>query len=160
MINPRDLAEIMQVLSRYSMAMDLRRWELMDEVFLPDAEIVMNGAVLKPSYRGIAVIRNAIEFCSYTQHLNGTTLVEKAGDRVIVTTNVRAWHRGGENDGKSYEAIGRYVDLFVLTPKGWRIARRDEQIPIFIGDATLLDVVAPTLARMIEETAAEFPTLS
>ena len=34
-----DVIAITGVLSRYSMAMDLRQWELMDQVFTPDGEI-------------------------------------------------------------------------------------------------------------------------
>jgi hypothetical protein len=34
-----DVVAITAVLSRYSMAMDLRQWELMDQVFTPDGEI-------------------------------------------------------------------------------------------------------------------------
>jgi hypothetical protein len=151
-----DHAEILQVLSRYSLAIDLRRWEWMDEVFLPDAEIYMNGALLKPAFRGVAVIRSSIECCSFTQHLNGTTLISAAEGGLAVTTHVRAWHRSRADDRKVLEAIGGYEDLFVRTPAGWRIARRREEVPIFIGDTSLFDEAAPVLERMLAETAAEF----
>jgi hypothetical protein len=157
-ISADDHAEILQVLSRHSQAMDLRRWELMDEVFLPDAEIYMNGTMLKPAARGVAAIRSSIECCSFTVHLNATTLIEPGRDGVVVTTNVRAWHRGRDDPSRALEAMGRYVDLFVRTADGWRITRREEQVPVFIGDEALFAEAAPMLARMIEETAAEFPT--
>jgi hypothetical protein len=157
MLSADDHVQITQVLNRYSMAMDLRRWELMDEVFLPEGEVVMNGTVLKPSRRGVAVIREFIERCSYTHHINSTTLVEVIGGEVVVTTNVRAWHRGGATDETVLEAIGRYVDRFVRTPQGWRIARREENVPIFLGDNSLFAGAAPMMERMIAESRAEFP---
>jgi hypothetical protein len=157
MLSADDQAEILQVLSRYCMAIDLRRWELMDKVFLPDAEIYMNGALLRPAARGVAVIRDSIECCSFTQHLIGSTLVETDGEHVTVTTQVRAWHRGGEGDRLVIEAMGRYVDRFVCTLEGWRIARREEIVPAFMGDEALFAAAAPTLERMFAETAAEFP---
>jgi hypothetical protein len=157
MLGPEDHAEILLALSRYAAAIDLRRWELMDEVFLPEAEIYMNGAMLKPAARGVAVIRSSIECCNYTQHLNGTPLIEETAEGVTVMTQVRAWHRGGPDGAKTLEAVGRYLDLFVRTAAGWRIARRREEVPVFIGDETLFADAAPVLERMLAETARAFP---
>jgi hypothetical protein len=157
MLSADDHAEILQVLAKYCAAIDLRRWALMDEVFLPDADIYMNGELLKPAARGVAVIRDSIECCSFTQHLIGSTLVETDGERVTVTTQVRAWHRGGEGDKLVIEAMGHYRDRFVCAPQGWRIARREENVPVMMGDMPLFAAAAPTLERMFAETAAEFP---
>lgn len=137
-----DVVAIGAVLSRYSMAMDLRRWELMEEVFTPDAEIFFNDLRLQPSARGIAKIRGAIECCSYTHHSNTTVMIDVDGDKAAVVTNFQAWHRGGPNDDKVMVATGRYIDEFVRTPSGWRIASRREDAPIVTGDRTIFAEVA------------------
>ena len=140
-----DVIAITGVLSRYSMAMDLRQWELMDQVFTPDGEVFFNDLRLQPSARGVALIRASIECCSYTHHANTTVMVDVDGDRAKAVTNVRAWHRGGPNDDKEMEAIGRYFDDFVRTPSGWRISCRHEVIPVMTGD---LDIFAAAEAEV------------
>jgi hypothetical protein len=147
-----DVVAITAVLSRYSMAIDLRRWELMEDVFTPDGELFFNDLRLQPSSRGIAKIRTAIECCSYTQHSNTTVMIDVDGDRAAVVTNVRAWHRGGPNDDKVVEAIGRYIDDFVRTPSGWRIACRHLDIPISIGDLDLFAEAAKTTVSTLGES--------
>jgi SnoaL-like domain len=150
-----DVVAITGVLSRYSMAMDLRRWELMDDVFTPDGEIFFNDLRLQPSARGVALIRASIECCSYTHHANTTVMVELDGDRAAVVTNVRAWHRGGPNDDKEMEAIGRYLDDFVRTPSGWRISCRHEEIPVMKGDLDIFAEAAPGVQAIVEERGQE-----
>jgi SnoaL-like domain len=152
-----DVVAITAVLSRYSMAMDLRRWELMDEVFTPDGEIFFNGRALHPSARGVALIRACVECCSYTHHDNTTVMVDLDGDRADVVTNVRAWHRGGPNDDKVMEAIGRYIDEFVRTPSGWRISSRHEEIEVMLGDLDIFDGAAEMMASVFGDAGAETP---
>ena len=150
-----DVVAITAVLSRYSMAMDLRRWELMDEVFTADGELFFNELRLQPSARGVALIRASIECCSYTHHSNTTVMVDVDGDRASVVTNVRAWHRGGPNDDKVMEAIGRYYDDFVRTPSGWRIARRHEEIPVMTGDLDIFAQAAITVDSIVAGRAGK-----
>lgn len=152
-----DVVAITAVLNRYSMAIDLRRWELMDDVFTPDGEIFFNGRRLHPSARGVALIRACVECCSYTHHDNTSVMVDLDGDRADVVTNVRAWHRGGPNDDKVMEAIGRYIDVFVLTPSGWRISRRHEDIEVMLGDLDIFDEAAEMMASVFGDAAAETP---
>jgi hypothetical protein len=150
-----DVVAITAVLSRYSMAMDLRRWELMEDVFTPDGEIFFNDLRLQPSARGIALIRASIECCSYTHHSNTTMMVDVDGDRAAVVTNVRAWHQGGPNNENVMEAIGRYTDDFVRTPSGWRIACRHEDIPVVTGDLDIFAQAAGTIASIVGDAEHE-----
>jgi hypothetical protein len=149
-----DVMTITAVLSRYSMAMDLRQWDLMDQVFTPDGEIFFNDLRLQPSARGVALIRASIECCSYTHHANTTVMVDVDGDRAKVVTNVRAWHRGGPNDDKEMEAIGRYFDDFVRTPSGWRISCRHEVIPVMTGDLDIFAEAAAKVDAIVKESKA------
>jgi hypothetical protein len=149
-----DVIAITGVLSRYSMAMDLRRWELMDQVFTTDGEIFFNDLRVQPSARGVALIRASIECCSYTHHANTTVMVDVDGDRAKVVTNVRAWHRGGPSDDKKMEAIGRYFDDFVRTPSGWRISCRHEVIPVMTGDLDIFAEAAPRADSIVNEPTA------
>lgn len=130
MISADDWFEIAQVTYRYSHAMDARRWELMDDVFLPDATIVLGDDTVEGRDNGVAAIRSFIETCSATHHVNSNLLVLDAReDRVTATCNFHAWHKGaGPTADQVLECLGTYVDEFVRTADGWRISRREEAV--------------------------------
>ncbi len=136
MITAADYADIQQTCYRYSYAMDARRWELMNDVFLPDALIIMNGREFRGRAAGVGEIREFIECCSVTHHMNTNLLIlESSPDRAHSVLYFQAWHRGsGEHSGATVEHQGTYTDDFQRTSAGWRIAKRDEKAPIEIGD--------------------------
>lgn len=130
-----DLAEISAVIARYSTAMDERQWHLMDDVFLEDATVNMNGQMFCNGRAKIVhLIRTAIECCSITHHMNSNIEVTFSGDTARVVNKFRAWHRGkGPREHLVFEALGDYTDDFVRTPHGWRIRHRAERSLIDIG---------------------------
>jgi len=146
---PGDIAAIAAVIHRYSQAMDYRDWALMDDVFLPDAEIAMGEVRFFGRAAGVEAIRACIECCSVTHHMNSNIVAAFDGDTAVVRNQFRAWHRGiGEKADQVFEGMGSYADRFVKTPVGWRIALREEQCPVSIGATDLFADAAPVWQRL------------
>jgi 3-phenylpropionate/cinnamic acid dioxygenase small subunit len=121
-----DRAEISDLLARYSTALDSRTWELLGEVFLPDAACDY-GALGSP--QGLAeitaLIRGTIADLDATQHLVGNVVVqvhadEATADCYLISQHIRRDTPGGDH----YFLGGRYSDRLLRTPSGWRIAHR------------------------------------
>ena len=131
-----DFRQIEAVLYRYSRAMDMRQWHLMDDVFIEDATVDMGGAMFARSReQAVLLIRTAIECCSVTHHMNSNIEIDIDGDTARVTNNFRAWHRGkGQREHLVYEAMGYYADDFIHTRDGWRIRHRTERSTIELGN--------------------------
>ncbi len=143
------LEQIEQVIFRYSLAMDRRAWKDMDDVFVPDARIVMEDMVFPSRETGVAAIQGFIERCSQTHHVNSNILIRSVeGNDVRTVTNFRAWHRGRDaRADEILECLGTYEDVFRHTPQGWRIVERIESSPIVIGSIeTFFSDVAPVPA--------------
>lgn len=147
MISSEIYQAIEQVIYRYSFAMDTRRWEEMDRVFLDDARIYLEDQLYPSRAAGVDAIRGFIECCSQTHHMNCNIMIESAtAETVRTVSGFRAWHRGrGARAEEVLECMGTYVDEFRHTAAGWRIAERREASPIAIGDiaAFFSDLVPP-----------------
>ena len=149
------LQQIAEVIHRYSSAMDLRHWQLMDEVFVPEATVEMNGFLFaRNREHAVAVIRAAIECCSITHHMNSNIeLLEFGATYAKVRNRFRAWHRGkAPRERLVFEALGTYDDEFVPTTQGWRILHRSEHSPIEIGEpsATFFADAMPVFATAMK----------
>lgn len=121
-----DRVEIGELLTRYSTALDSREWDLLGEVFLPDA-VCDYGALGNP--RGVdaitALISGTIGDLDATQHLVGNVVVAVDGDEATANCYLISQHiRQGTPGGDHYLLGGRYSDRVVRTPAGWRIAHR------------------------------------
>ena len=136
MISPQTVQEIEQIMFRYSFAMDTRQWDRMNAVFLPDAHIILGGHVHSSRDAGVGAIRGFIECCSHTHHVNTNILVlEATEDQIRTISNFRAFHRGrGARADEVLECMGTYTDVFRQGADGWRIAERQEESPVVIGD--------------------------
>ncbi len=121
-----DRIEIGELLARYSTALDSRDWDLLGEVFLPDAECDY-GSLGNP--HGVeeitALVRGTIADLDATQHLVGNVVVSVRGDEATAECYLISQHiRQGTPGGDHYLLGGRYTDRVVRTPAGWRIAHR------------------------------------
>lgn len=130
-----------QVLNRYATACDTRDWELLAQVFTPDAITVYGGGY---TCHGIAQIRHMLEShlmgCGPTQHLLGNLEVDAAHPaRIRSKVHVRAAHSGAHaRSALRYDAIGFYEDEWIQLPQGWRIQRRCMTLLLETGDRTVL----------------------
>lgn len=121
-----DRVAIQDLMARYAYAVDAKRWELLDEVFVDGAEIdfLANGGVKDdwPAIGGwLATAMSGFTAC---QHYltNFVTEVDghRASSRFYVFTQMVTVQDGSDHivsDGGYYNAE------FVRTPAGWRVSR-------------------------------------
>jgi hypothetical protein len=119
-----DRVEIQEVMARYAAAVDSRRWELLDQVFMKGSVVDFgpNGGV-RDEYPGIVdYLRTAMAgFAAYQHYLsNFVTQVDgdRATSRFYVWTPLVTIVDGRDDiivDGGFYDAT------FVRTPDGWRV---------------------------------------
>ena len=125
-----DRMEIQELMVEYSYAIDTRDWDALDDVFTPDAVIdYMEMAGFKgnlaetKAFLANAMTREKIPNC---QHIISTSKIKIEGDRAHGNRFARTrwwWIRNGH-----VMLLGLwYIDEFVRTPKGWRIAKRGEE---------------------------------
>jgi hypothetical protein len=141
-----DRAAIIEVTIGYSTALDQRRWELLNDVFLPEVVIdYSTGNRVEGRDQAVAQIRHMIGDCGPSQHLLGNHVVAVDGDTATSSCQVRAFaagEPGGPLAGETYELIGSYRDELVRTAAGWRIARRRMDVAFESGNRAVLGTQA------------------
>ena len=126
--------ELHQVLCRYARACDTRDWAAMDEVFTADAH----------AHYGSWHCPDRAALVGMVQPLVPTQASAAAGAVWRSHTAVRAGHRGaGSLKALRYDALGEYVDDWVATPSGWRIAYRRMVMALEMGDRRVLCAEVP-----------------
>ena len=120
----QDRQAIVDLTIAYAWALDMREFELLRHIFLPEAT-----ALLVDERTGVDSIiervRSALEPLDASHHLIGNHQVTVDGDRATCRCYLQAQHvREGTQGGSNYIFAGRYEDDLVRTAAGWRIARR------------------------------------
>lgn len=133
-----DRDAVADTVNRYTYALDERDWDLLDDVFTPDA-VARYGAAAAPAVRGraaiVAMIRSFLDRCGPSQHLLGNHVIDIDGDTADSVCKARVLHIGaGEHANITYECVGVYRDRLSRTAHGWRIAERTFVIDIELGD--------------------------
>jgi hypothetical protein len=125
-----DRLEIDDLLTEYSYAIDFHRWDDLDDVFTPDAtlDLTATGGESGDFTTMKAWLARTLEMFAGHQHLVATSKVVIDGDRA---TGKTICHNPMylDVDGKQKLLfVGLwYVDEFVRTSDGWRIAARRQQ---------------------------------
>lgn len=144
-----DRRAIDDVLYRYAHALDFREWELMDEVFAPDAvaDFLELGGVHEGREAIVSFVAAALTGLDATQHIIATPRVLLDGDRATATCYLQAQHvfRGAPG-GDHFLVGGHYVDELVRTPEGWRITHRTLHMTWSEGNADVFAAGAERLA--------------
>ena len=145
--------ELHQVLCRYARACDTRDWAAMDEVFTADAHAHYGSWHCPDRAALVGMVRQHLSGCGPTQHLLGNLVVQPLAPEHASPapgavwrshTAVRAGHRGaGSLKALRYDALGEYVDDWVATPSGWRIAYRRMAMALEMGDRRVLCAEVP-----------------
>jgi hypothetical protein len=126
---------VVDVLVRCAAAFDLRDWRALEDVFATDA--VGYGAHGRDAV--IAFVRGFLGGCGPSQHLLSNHRVDVDGDTARSVCKARVFHVGsGERSHLTYECLGNYWDDFVRTDSGWRIAKREFEVTISLGDTSVL----------------------
>ncbi len=144
-----DHAEIAQLLQRYGQALDEKRYELLDTVFVPGAALRYEMEGGRPSTYP-EMLKLFAEFNSafwYTQHMFSNPVLELDGERARSVCRLFASHvqqplAGGRN---LWVVYGVYHDRLVRRPEGWRIEER-----VFRGLHTEGSLLPPDKVRRFD----------
>ena len=127
-----DRLEIQQLLVDYSTAIDRRRFDDLDNVFIPDAYIdyrAMGGIDGKYADVKAWLAEVLPAFANYA-HMLGLPSIQVAGDSATARTfcfNPMVFGGADSDTGPTTMLLGLwYDDEFVRTPDGWRMSRRAE----------------------------------
>lgn len=127
-----DRFEIQDLLVTYADAIDRRDWDVLDDVFTPDAVIDYTAAGgIRGSLTDIkAFLAESMAWFSSYQHLTGHAKILIDGD---TATGRAICHNPltltGPDGAPHTMVVGIwYVDRYVRTARGWRIAERVEEL--------------------------------
>lgn len=122
-----DRIEIDDLLTRYATAIDTKQFDLLDDVFTPDAFVDYTSAGgIDGAFPAVkAWLADVLPHFPAYQHLVGNRNVTLEGDQaravsVFFNPMVMA-------DGSTFFVGGEYHDRLLRTPDGWRIAERVEK---------------------------------
>jgi 3-phenylpropionate/cinnamic acid dioxygenase small subunit len=119
-----DRQAIVDLTIAYCYALDDRRFDDLDEVFIPDATADL-GRRLDSRAAIKDRIRDALVPLDASQHLVATHQVRVDEDRATGRCYLQAQHvRTGADGGSLFIVAGRYDDRYVRTADGWRIEHR------------------------------------
>lgn len=116
---------ITQVINRYGLAMDARRWDLFDSIFTPDVTIDYSGRLWSNAISFKNDFRRDHQRFDATQHAMMGHLIDVADWEATAFTYC-SWRlicRGTEG-GDFLEGCAWYDDALRMTEAGWRISRR------------------------------------
>lgn len=148
-----DRVEIDDLLTRYATAIDTGHWDLLDTVFLPDAQLDYRAAGgVAGSYPDVKVwLAEVLPMFQATQHLVLNRAVVLDGDRARSTAaflNPNQLMVDGEP--WIFTVGGTYHDLLARTEHGWRIARRVEETHWWDRPMPGLPATPPPLAEPLD----------
>jgi len=135
-----DRQAIVDLTIAYSYALDDRRFDDLDDVFLPDATAEL-GWLLEGRDAIKDRIRDALVPLDASQHLLAAHQVQLDGDRATGRCYLQAQHvRVDADGGPLFMVGGRYEDRYVRSLDGWRIEHRSLVILWTDGNAAVLGI--------------------
>ncbi len=126
-MSAQDIAEIINLINLYPVAVDSQQWDLLDRVFTQDASTDFGGGA---AFSGLATIKQAFDAIhapfDATQHVTTNHQVVVDGDSATCLSYVHGrFIRAVPEGGNMFESTGWYDDVLVRTPQGWRIKLRN-----------------------------------
>jgi SnoaL-like domain len=125
-----DRVAIMDVLARYTAALDTQNWDMLDDVFTPDAAIdYTTSGGEKGNFPEIKQwLATVLSTFPMTQHLIGMPAIWIDGDTATSRTDVFNPMEMEHSGKRSLFYVGAvYEDRLVRTEHGWRISQRFER---------------------------------
>ncbi|MBM3677222.1 MAG: nuclear transport factor 2 family protein [Actinobacteria bacterium] len=123
-----DRHAIEDVLNEYCRALDEMDLDVLLDLFTEDC-LVEYGPEDRLRHRGSADLRQALErlwrYKRSSHHLSNILIHFDGADAAVVRSGIIAWHEKADGDEAILYAI--YLDRFVRTASGWRIAERRQQ---------------------------------
>ena len=120
-----DLEDIKRAIGLYVIAVDTREMSLFDQVFTPDARIILGGVgdMTPASYKEMAV--KGLAVLDATQHHLGLPVINLEGDHAHARCYFLAQHVRNDLAPNPFLLIGGwYTDDLIRTEAGWRITKR------------------------------------
>ncbi len=109
----------------YCWTLDLRQFEHLREIFLPDGSFDVGGTVFSGIDAIIGKISSALNPMDESHHLISNHQIRVDGDSATSRCYLQAQHvRKAAVGGKNFIIAGRYEDRLRRTPDGWRIEYR------------------------------------
>ena len=141
-LSPQELSdrtEIHDTLVRYAVAIDTRQFDLLADVFTPDAQIdyTTSGGPADAFPRIRMWLEEALApFSSYQHALANTTYRFEGSDVAHTRTYFLNPMAHAREDGSlhMFTVYGYYVDKLVRTAEGWRITERREEQELLVGE--------------------------
>jgi 3-phenylpropionate/cinnamic acid dioxygenase small subunit len=126
-----DRLQIGDLLTRYTVAIDQKDWELLDRCFTPDARLdYSQTGGIEGKYPEVRTwLEQALAAFPMTMHFISNTTLELDGDRATARSYVINPMGFPREDGSLhlFTVGGYYNDVLVRTDDGWRIAERVEE---------------------------------
>lgn len=126
-----DRIEIGDLLTRYTVAIDTKDWNLLDTCFTPDAKVdYTTSGGTKGDYPDVRRwLEKALAPFTMTMHFISNSTVDLEGDRAKARTYVINPMGTPRPDGSLHIfTVGAYYDdELVRTAEGWRISNRFEE---------------------------------
>jgi hypothetical protein len=122
-----DRIEIHELLARYSTAVDAKRWDLLETVFVPGAVVDFrgNGGPELPYPEVVGFLQESLASFAGCQHFVTNHQIELDGDRARCRIYCFTYLSSiTDGDEVLFADGGWYDDALVRTPDGWRIERR------------------------------------
>lgn len=137
MLDPQEISdrlELIDLMVRYSHAVDTRAWDSFDDIFTPDATIDYTafGGPRGTVPEITAYLAETLAGFPAFQHLVSNPMLDIDGDtatgRTMCFNPMAVARPDGEKGGPRMFFCGLwYLDRFVRTADGWRIAERSEE---------------------------------
>jgi len=122
-----DRQEIVDLLTRYTVALDSQDWALLKTCFTDDA--VADYGPEAGRHEGYPAIEKIVQWylegLDASQHLIGNFVIEVDGNRARSTCYLQAQHYLLDTEGgDTYTVGGTYEDDLIRTDEGWKIKYR------------------------------------
>jgi 3-phenylpropionate/cinnamic acid dioxygenase small subunit len=130
-MNIEDRLEIDDLLTRYTVAIDNKDWDLLATCFTPDAHIdYRSSGGAEGKYPEVAAwLAETLAAFPMTQHFCTNRRVTLAADTATARSYFYNPMGFPDTDGQKLMFVGGYYnDRMVRTPDGWRIAERIEEM--------------------------------
>jgi hypothetical protein len=138
-----DIAEIVNVVNLYPVAVDTQQWALFDRVFTDDIAADFGGAAVWNDLRSFKAAFEAIHLpFESTQHVTTNHQVALNGSKASCLSYVHGrFIRTVPSGGNMFESTGWYDDSLVKVSGGWRIQKRVCRMQWWGGNPAVLETV-------------------
>lgn len=136
-----DRQEIIDLLVRYTTAVDTKNWALLAQCLTPDA-VADYGEDFGcyEGYPAIETVLKSFHALDVSQHMLSNFVVEIDGDSAKTICYVHAQHyMAGAEGGEFFTVGGTCEDEVIRTDNGWRIKKRTFTATWAEGNAGMFD---------------------